>query len=35
MAAKGGIGGPLKIARDPETQEALRFMVLLSKRLRN
>ena len=32
---KGGLGGLLKMARDPETQEALRFMALLSKQLRN
>ena len=29
--SKGGIGGLLKLATDPDTQDAMRFMVLLSK----
>ena len=29
--SKGGIGGLLKIATDPATQDAMRYMVLLSK----
>jgi len=33
--AKGGIGGLLKLATDPATQEAMRFMVLLSKQLKH
>lgn len=33
-AAKGGFGGLWQIAADPNTQEALRFMGLLSKHLK-
>ena len=32
--AKGGFGGAWQLLTDPETQEALRFMVLLSKQLK-
>lgn len=32
--AKGGFGGLWKLATDPDTQEALRFMVLMSKQLK-
>ena len=33
-APKGGVGGLWQIAKDPGTQDALRFMALVSKRLR-
>ena len=33
-APKGGLGGLWQIATDPGTQDALRFMALVSKRLR-
>ncbi len=33
-ATKGGIGGLWQLAKDPGTQEALRFMALVSKQLR-
>jgi len=31
--SRGGIGGMLHLAKDPATQDALRFMVLMSKHL--
>jgi len=33
-APRGGLGGLWQIAKDPGTQDALRFMALVSKRLR-
>ena len=33
--AKGGFGGLWKMASDPETQDALRFLVLMIKQLKN
>jgi uncharacterized protein YjgD (DUF1641 family) len=34
-APKGGIGGLWQLVKDPGTQDALRFMALVSKQLRN